>query len=438
MITTAYNRAYQNFKSQLTPQPTNCSSSVIPLVKIIVQNPDHITVNPARDKSSHESYTITINQGDLFVITASTTIAALRSAWTLFQIPDLKGTLKYPITIRDKPEMTYRGVMIDTTRSLNPTLGERHSITRLYEVVDKMEVLKLNVLHWHLTDTDGISFNFEKAQPRNPYLSKEIQNLVQYSRDRGVSLIPELDVPGHTGTVWGEQTGISDFAPEDCPLQFNFDSPSAKSFIFSLFQYIVTDLFRDSLIFGTGQDEVAPCGNNYAKDATSLQKGFYNIAKLNGNRTVFVWADTILEQGLSFDKDTLVAPWRIYAGHKNYADGVNSLLRQGYRTLIYNQNPWYIGRSTTAEGLYSYHPLDGVRTDKIRGVIGGAVSLWEPSIQDLKDQILWPMSASVAEILWSKREFTKTSGFNRERYNAVTKFIENVPKSSSDKAEICS
>ncbi len=59
---------------------------------------------------------------------------------------------------------------------------------------------------------------------------------------------------------------------------------------------------------------MAPCGNNYHGDDTKLQSDLHGIITANGGKGVVVWADTILDQNLSFDRDTIVAPWRIYRG----------------------------------------------------------------------------------------------------------------------------
>ncbi|XP_021962552.1 beta-hexosaminidase 1 [Folsomia candida] len=428
MITQAFERASKNFKSQVPSPSYNCA--VNPLnINLLVTNPSYQSVNPSKDSVSQESYKITINPQSEIFIEAATTIAALRAAWTFFQIPTNPSRfIQHPISIRDEPTFIYRAIMMDTTRSISVTEGQRHPIIRLYEMIDRMEVVKMNILHWHLTDTDGLSFQVDNVNVTSPYSVDEIKKVVQYGLDHGITVLPEVDIMGHSGTVWGRQTNIPSFAPWDCPYQFNLDSPQATQFITNLFKNMTTKIFTNCPILATGQDEVAPCGNNYVRDATALQNKLGQIAK-NAGKRVLVWGDTILEQGLIFDsRITLVAPWREYEGCNGYAEGVNKLVERGYKVVVYNQNPWYIGRETTAEGLYSYNPLDGVQPSNVGAVLGGAVSLWEPSLRDLEHgSIFWPMSAAVGEVLWSGSR--QGGEFNEERYDKISTFLRNVPAS---------
>ena len=99
--------------------------------------------------------------------------------------------------VRDAPRFPWRGLMLDTARHFIST-------TALKRTLDAMSFYKLNVLHLHLTDDQGFRFR-SKAHPElasaDAYGTDELRDLVAYAADRGIRVVPELDVPGHT-TSW--------------------------------------------------------------------------------------------------------------------------------------------------------------------------------------------------------------------------------------------
>ena len=87
--------------------------------------------------------------------------------------------------------------MLDVTRHFIP-------LAQLYQVVDGLQLLKLNVLHLHLSDDQGFRFGsriWPKLVSDEHYTMEQLSELVAYAADRGIRLIPELDVPGHV-THW--------------------------------------------------------------------------------------------------------------------------------------------------------------------------------------------------------------------------------------------
>ena len=119
-------------------------------------------------------------------------------------------------TLSDSPVYPIRALTIDTSRSFLP-------LESLRRTIDAMAMNKLNRLHWHVTDTQ--SFPIEVASeprmaqygaysPEQVYSAQEVAQLVQYGRQRGVRLMPELDAPAHVGYgwQWGEQAGLGRLA----------------------------------------------------------------------------------------------------------------------------------------------------------------------------------------------------------------------------------
>ncbi len=128
-------------------------------------------------------------------VDASSLHGALHGLATLNQL-NQNGTLPC-VNIEDAPHFSWRGLMLDPARRFLP-------IALLQEVIDGLAALKLNVLHLHLSDDQGFRFE-SKAHPKlasiEHYTRAELKALVAYAADRGVRIVPELDMPGHV-TSW--------------------------------------------------------------------------------------------------------------------------------------------------------------------------------------------------------------------------------------------
>ncbi|KAF9904469.1 hypothetical protein BX616_001300 [Lobosporangium transversale] len=154
-----------------------------------------------------ESYTLDITASGKGQITAKTIWGALHGLSTLEQIVIDDGkhglVIEQPVHIEDAPKYTHRGVMYDTARNFN-------SIRSLRKQIDALAWAKLNVFHWHITDTQSWPLEIKKHpqmtkdaySPREIYTQKEIKKLVEYGRERGVRIIPEIDLPGHSSSGW--------------------------------------------------------------------------------------------------------------------------------------------------------------------------------------------------------------------------------------------
>ena len=142
-----------------------------------------------------DSYAYRMAVSDRVRIAAATEWGALAGLATLVQL-GAPGSIDIA-AVRDEPRYPWRGLMIDTVRHF---IG----MDTLRRTVDAMWFYKLNVLHLHLTDDQGFRFRSdaypELASPE-AYSVTELAGLVAYAADRGVRVVPELDVPGHA-TSW--------------------------------------------------------------------------------------------------------------------------------------------------------------------------------------------------------------------------------------------
>ena len=128
-------------------------------------------------------------------VQADTEWGALAALATLAQLTT--GESFDVAEVRDAPQFPWRGLMLDTARHFLSTAAIKRTL-------DAMWFYKLNVLHLHLTDDQGFRLRVE-AYPElasaDAYAVSELRDLVAYAADRGIRVVPELDVPGHT-TSW--------------------------------------------------------------------------------------------------------------------------------------------------------------------------------------------------------------------------------------------
>lgn len=156
----------------------------------------------------NESYTITVAaESPAIRVTAETLWGALHAFNTIRQLITWQGdaylAFEQPVRVRDWPNYPHRGVMVDTGRNFI-------SVAKLLEQVDALAMAKMNVLHWHLTDTQSwpVQLQSYPQATRDAYSAREsysVQNVwdvVEFARARGVRVIPEVDMPGHCASGW--------------------------------------------------------------------------------------------------------------------------------------------------------------------------------------------------------------------------------------------
>jgi hexosaminidase len=147
-----------------------------------------------------ECYTIDVPAtGQVITITANTNWGALHAFTTLQQlvISDGNGGLmiEQPVSISDAPLYPYRGIMIDSGRNFI-------SLPKIYEQIDGMALSKLNVLHWHLDDSQSWpvqmasypSMTLDAYSAREIYTTDNLKDVLNYATARGVRVIPEVDM----------------------------------------------------------------------------------------------------------------------------------------------------------------------------------------------------------------------------------------------------
>src|SRR6266478_1343597 len=149
-----------------------------------------------------ESYTLDISSSGA-KLHAANPLGTLRGLQTFLQLivitPD--GFSAPAVHIEDRPRFPWRGLMIDSGRHFIP-------LDVIKRNLDGMEAVKMNVFHWHLSDNQGFraeSRKFPRLHEQGSdglfYTQEEIRDIVEYARDRGIRVVPEFDMPGHS-TAW--------------------------------------------------------------------------------------------------------------------------------------------------------------------------------------------------------------------------------------------
>ena len=362
-----------------------------------------------------ESYSIDISSSRV-TMQANTVVGALRGLETLLQLAESDSAgFHFPLAhIEDHPRFPWRGLLIDVSRHFQ-------TVEEMERNLDAMSMVKLNVLHWHLSDDQGFRVESRlhpELQRRGSdgryYTQNEIRDVVAYARDRGIRVIPEFDMPGHS-TSWF--VGYPQFASAPGPYtigrrmsgyEATFD-PTRESVYRFLDSFVgeISKLFPDPY-WHIGGDEVngkqwssSPRIKRFMKrhgfaDNAALQAYFNRrlqaILKKHGKR--MVGRDEIMHPKLP--KTVVVQSWR---GHesldKGARDGFSGILSAGY----------YLDHMETAGEIYLVDPIPpGSDLDSTQAarILGGEACMWAELItsENIESRI-WPRTVAIAERLWS-------------------------------------
>jgi len=328
--------------------------------------------------------------------------------------------------LMDFPRFAHRGLMLDTSRHFLP-------LKVLKQNLDLMAQNKFNVFHWHLTDEPSFpyvstlfpsisrlgSFN----QYSHVYTPKDVQEIIEYARMRGIRVIPEFDTPGHTQS-WGP--GVPDlltrcFDKNAKPLDYfgPINPILAKNYKF-LKQFFseVFSTFPDSYVHLGGDEVEFDCWasnpdiqhfmekQGWGKQFERLEQ--YYMQKLindtqnvtQGQMEYLVWQE-VVDNNVILPRDTVVHVWK---DGMNFKPELSRVTGFGYRTLL--SSPWYlnyINYGVDWDRYYNVEPLAFVGTEaQKRLVIGGEACMWGEFV-DAVSVIprTWPRASAVAERLWS-------------------------------------
>ena len=393
---------------------------------------------PIQDVDEDEGYTLDVSASGA-KLTALNPLGIMHGLQTFLQLVDVtpSGFLASAVHIEDSPRFPWRGLTIDVSRHFI-------SVNALKRNIDGMTAVKMNVLHLHLSDDQGFriaSKQFPKLVEMGSdgqyYTKAEIRDLIAYARDRGIRIVPEFDMPGHS-TSWF--VGYPELASAPGPYQIErrwgiFDpamDPSRKQTYTFLDKFIgeMADLFPDHY-FHIGGDEV----NGKQWDANPKIREFMGVHNLKNNQElqqyftlrvqkivsrhhkIMVGWDEILAPGMP--KDSVIQSWR-------GQDSLAAAAKQGYSGIL--SSGYYLDAMAPAKKYYSVDPMSNadatLTVDQQKHILGGEACMWAEFITDDNiDSRIWPRAAAISERLWSASQVQDVNSMYI-RLSAMSRYLD--------------
>lgn len=400
--------------SAKVPQPNTTGTAWIKQCSISIGKEDG-PLGPGAD----ESYELDITVAGDCHIRAPMTWGAIHALESLAQLAGENCTVNNaPININDKPRFGFRGLMIDTARHYMPVQFIEH-------IIDGMAALKLNVMHWHIVDSQSFPYVSElfpglsgkgAYSPRATYTATELKGLVAYAEARAVRIMPEFDMPGHGDWEQGEPKIMVLDGP--CKNTMNPTEPSTYTFL-AKFLKEVTTIFNDEYIFLGGDEVSGECWSGSptvqawmtAHNMNSSGLGRYFWQQMTKqvlphlNKTLGVWEDDAPQP----HPDDL--PKGSFGNIWQAQSTIASATGRKFDAVL--SGPWYLDQQKpggcnqySLEGMwecfYNVDPLTGLTPADAKYVLGGQACQWSEGInQHNFDARTWTNAAAVAERLWS-------------------------------------
>jgi len=413
-------RVGERFLRQLSRQtalPLSLKPSKSSKATLVIET-DHAS-KEIQEVGEDESYILDISTASAR-LRASTPLGTIHGLQTFLQLVEVSpdGFAAPAVTIQDKPRFPWRGLMIDSARHFIPLDVIRRNI-------DGMEAVKMNVFHWHLSENQGFraeSKKFPKLHEQGSdslyYTQDEIRELIAYARDRGIRVVPEFDMPGHS-TAWfvGHPELASGKGPYEIERRWGIFDPAMDPTNERVYKFLdefigeMARIFPDHY-FHIGGDEV----NGKEWDANPKIQTFKKAHDLKNNealqayfsgrvqklvtkhgKTVIGW-DEVLVEGVP--KDIVIQSWR---GQASLAKAA----KQGYRGIL--SNGYYLDLGWPAARHYAVDPMSGDAADlsaeEKQRILGGESCMWAEYVNPENiDSRIWPRNAAIAERLWSPQE----------------------------------
>ncbi len=372
-------------------------------------------------------------------------------AQTLLQIAAARGASTFTLPaleIQDQPRFAYRGLHLDTVRHMFP-------VQFLKRYLDVMARYKLNRFHWHLTDDQGWRIEI-KQYPRlteigsmrketlvghapqstkydsTPYggfyTQEQIREVVQYARERFITVIPEIEMPGHSlaalagypemactpgpfevATTWGAFKDI--FCPKEITFLFLENVLSETMDLFpSQFIHIGGDEVQKDR-WKESADAQAVMQRESLKNEAELQSYFIRRIEsfLNSKGRRMIGWDEILEGGLA--PDATVMSWRGEQGGLAAARLGHDVIMTPDSYLYFDhyqgdrsKEPLAIGGNLPLDKVYGYNPVPAALSeDEKKHILGPQANVWTEYLADPRqvEYMLFPRLFALAEVAWS-------------------------------------
>ena len=425
------------------------------------------------DQLAEEAYTLTITSEAISICSSPSAKGLFYGVQSLLQLlpPSAWDTKQKPaesyqlpaMNLTDAPRFAYRGAMMDVGRNFLPKEA-------VLKMLDLMAFYKLNTFHFHLTDDQGWRIEIKKyprltekgayrkqtqvghcdyyfprrydgIEKRGFYTQDEIREIVRYAADRFITVIPEIEMPGHSSAALACYPELSCGLGKTYVVRDYYDVFDEvycpKEHTFRFLEDVLTeviDLFPSHYIH-IGGDECPKkawkkCSHCQAlmkqlnlPDESALQSWFiHRIEKFvnSRGRDIIGW-DEILEGGLA--PRATVMSWRGEAGGIEAARQQHSVIMTPGEYCyfdFYQENPeeapLAIGGYLPLDKVYSYNPLPGELTaEEQKYIIGVQANIWGEYIQtpDYFEYMTFPRLIAMSEVQWTQPERKDFASFAR-------------------------
>ena len=396
------------------------------------------------------------------------------------------------VSIKDNPRYSYRGMHLDVARHFFPV-----SFVKKY--IDLIAMHKMNTFHWHLTEDQGWRIEIKKYPKltevgawRNGtivghhpgtsndqkvyggfYTQEEVKEIVKYASERHVTVIPEIELPGHGGAAIASYPFLSCFPKEPTKIRSDIGSDKGKELqangtpkivyetwgviddVFcagneETFQFLedvlaeIIPLFPSQYIH-VGGDE-CPKGNwercpscqkrikeEGLKDAHELQSYFIQRMEkyINSKGKKLIGWDEILEGGLA--PNATVMSWRGTKGgieaakqkHDVIMTPGHSCYFDHYQSKDKDNEPLAIGGMTSVEDVYAYEPTpEELTDDEQQYILGAQGNVWTEYMDTTEyvEYMILPRMTALSEVVWSSKESRNWDDFQQRLNHLSNRF----------------
>ncbi len=399
-------------------------------------------------RSFEEWYKLSISKNEL-IINAVETNGIFYGIQTLLQLipTEKKESFSLPcLEIRDEPKYSWRGMHLDVSRHFFPAAFIKNYI-------DYMAMYKMNTFHWHLTDDQGWRIEIKKYPKLTEigawrkgsmvghyrdqkfdsipyggfYTQEEIKEIVAYAEERQITVVPEIEMPGHAVAALAAYPEYScTGGPFEVAQKWGIleDVYCPKEETFEFLQNVLTEVIKlfPSNYIHIGGDECPKtrwknCPHCQAlikkeglKDEHELQSYFIKrIEKfLNSKGRQIIGWDEILEGGLA--PNAAVMSWRGTKGgiaaakeHHNVVMTPSSHCYFDHYQGDSRTEPVAIGGYTPIEKVYAYNPTPkDLSEEEAKYILGAQANLWTEYVNSPKhaEYMMMPRMMALAEVVW--------------------------------------
>jgi hexosaminidase len=373
------------------------------------------------------------------------------------------------VSIQDAPRFSYRGMHLDVGRHFFPV-----SFVKKY--IDYIALHKMNYFHWHLTEDQGWRIEIKKYPKltevggcrngtiigRYPgtgndsihycgfYTQEEVKEVVQYAMDRHITVVPEIEMPGHSSAAlaaydWLGCPGTGPYKVEETWGVFDDVYCAGKDSTFQFLQDVIDEILPlfPSKYIHVGGDECPK--NNWKKcplcqarikkeglkDEHELQSYFIQRMEKYINskgRTLIGW-DEILEGGLA--PNAIVMSWRGEAG------GIAAAKQNHYVIMTPGSHVYFdhaqsqkedsvtIGGYTPLDKVYSYNPIPKeLNAEQAKYVLGSQANVWTEYIGNPRkvEYMIFPRMSALSEVLWTEPEKKNWNDFEKRMQTQFNRY----------------